>query len=80
METVTHDEVIPRIAGHLKPIFESSPDGVYWTCNERLASMFGYTVDELENSPNMLQRLVHEEDQGIVSRTTGTACRSWRSR
>ncbi len=74
MEPVQHDDAIPQIAEHLRPIFESSPDGVYvwldethWTCNATFASMLGYTVDELENSPNLLQRLVHEDDQGIVS-------------
>jgi len=71
---VAHDDVIPQLAEHLQPIFERSPDGVYvwldethWTCNERFASIFGYTVQELENSPNMLQRLVHDEDQGLMS-------------
>ena len=74
MEPVDHEDVIPQLAEHLRPIFESSPDGVYvwldethWTCNENLASMFGYTVEELENSPNLLQRLVHDDDQGVVS-------------
>lgn len=74
MEVVAHEDVIPLLAEHLRPIFESSPDGVYiwldethWTCNERLAAMFGSTVSELENSPNFLQRLVHEDDQGVVS-------------
>ena len=74
MEPVAHEDVIPQLAEHLRPIFESSPDGVYvwldethWTCNRNLASMFGYTVEELENSPNLLQRLVHDDDQGIVS-------------
>ncbi|HEX5949376.1 MAG TPA: PAS domain-containing protein [Actinomycetota bacterium] len=71
---MAHDDVIPQLAEHLRPIFESSPDGVYvwldethWTCNENLASMFGYTVDELENSPHLLQRLIHEDDQGVVA-------------
>jgi len=74
VEAVAHEDVIPQLAGHLQPIFESSPDGVYiwldethWTCNERLAGLFGYAVDELENTPYMLQRLVHEDDQGNVS-------------
>ena len=74
MDPVAHDDVIPQLAEHLRPIFEQSPDGVYvwldeehWTCNERLASMFGYTVEELTNTPYMLQRLVSEEDQGNMS-------------
>jgi len=71
---VSHDDVIPQLAEHLAPIFASSPDGVYvwldeehWTCNERFAAMFGYPVAELENTPGFLQRLVHEEDQGVFS-------------
>lgn len=74
MEAIPHDAVIPELAGHLRSVFEASPDGVYvwldethWTCNENLARIFGYSVDELENSPHFLQRLVHEDDQGIVS-------------
>jgi PAS domain S-box-containing protein len=74
MAAVAHERVIPELADHLMPIFGSSPDGVYvwldethWTCNERLASMFGYTVEELENTPYFLQRLVHEDDQSMVS-------------
>lgn len=74
MEQVADDDVIPQLAEHLRPIFDSSPDGVYvwldethWTCNERMASSFGYTVQELESSPNLLQRLVHEDDQGPFS-------------
>jgi PAS domain S-box-containing protein len=74
VDAVAHDDVIPQLAEHLRPIFESSPDGVYvwldethWTCSERLAGSFGYTVDELENTPGLLQRLVHEDDQGNFS-------------
>lgn len=74
MDPVAHDDVIPHLAEHLRPIFDASPDGVYiwldeehWTCNERLARMFGYAVEELENTPHFLQRLVAEEDQGVFS-------------
>jgi PAS domain S-box-containing protein len=71
---VAHDDVIPQLAEHLAPIFASSPDGVYvwldeqhWTCNERFAQLFGYRVDELENTPYLLQRIVHEDDQELFS-------------
>jgi PAS domain S-box-containing protein len=71
---VAHDDVIPQLADHLRPLFESSPDGVYvwldeehWTCNERLADLLGSTVAELENSPAFLQRFVAEDDQGVFS-------------
>jgi PAS domain S-box-containing protein len=74
VDAIPHEGVIPQLAEHLRPVFESSPDGVYvwldethWTCNERLAEMFGTTVAELENTPYFLQRLVHEDDQANVS-------------
>ena len=74
MTQVAHDDVIPQLAEHLAPFFASSPDGVYvwldeqrWTCNERFAQRFGYRVDELENTPHLLQRIVHEDDQELFS-------------
>ena len=74
MEPVAHEDVIPQLAAHLGPVFESSPDGVYvwldetnWTGNERLASMFGFTVAELENTSNFLQQRVHEDDQDLFA-------------
>lgn len=74
MEAVAHDEAISQLVRHLAPVFDASPDGVYvwldeehWTCNERLASMFGHSVDEIENRPGFLQRFVHEDDQGMFS-------------
>lgn len=74
MEPIAHEDVIPQLVDHLRPIFESSPDGVYvwldehhWACNERLAGLFGHTAAELENTPQFLNRFVHEDDQGIVS-------------
>ena len=74
VEAVAHEEAIPRLAEHLRPVFEASPDGVYvwldethWTCNEKLAELFGFTVAELENTPNFLQLRVHEDDQELFS-------------
>jgi len=70
MRPIAHEQVIPELAEHLRPIFESSPDGVYvwldethWTCNARFAELFGYRVDELENRPHFLHEFVHEDDQ-----------------
>ena len=67
---VPHDEAVPQLADHLRPIFEASPDGVYvwldethWTCNERLARMFGTTVAELRNTPDFLGRFVAQADR-----------------
>jgi PAS domain S-box-containing protein len=70
-QTVAHDVATKELAEHLRPIFESSPDGVYvwldeehWICNERFARMFGYdSPDELNDTPYLLQRIVHEDDQ-----------------
>lgn len=74
MTAIAHDDVVPQLAEHLRPIFESSPDGVYvWldeqhsACNENMAKMFGLTPDEWANTPGFLQHFVHEEDQGLFS-------------
>jgi PAS domain S-box-containing protein len=70
MNAIDHDDVIPQLAEHLRPLFESSPDGIYvwldethWACNEKFAGMLGHSVAELENSVWTLQRMVHEDDQ-----------------
>ena len=74
VQPVAHEDVIPQLAEHLRPVFDASPDGVYvwldethWTCNRRLADLFGSTVEDLRNSPNLLQRMVHPDDQGMMS-------------
>jgi PAS domain S-box-containing protein len=74
MEQVVHENVVPQLVEHLRPIFESSPDGVYvwldethWTCNGKFAQLLGYRVDELENRPGFLQEFVHEDDREVFS-------------
>ena len=75
MEAVPHERATTELAAHLAAVFESSPDGVYiwldeehWICNERFASMFGYgSAAELNNTPRLLQRLVHDDDQELFS-------------
>jgi PAS domain S-box-containing protein len=70
-QAVAHEVATKELAEHLRPIFESSPDGVYvwldehhWICNERFARMFGYDAPgELNDTPNLLQRIVHDDDQ-----------------
>jgi PAS domain S-box-containing protein len=72
---VSHDVATKELAEHLYPIFESSPDGVYvwldeehWICSQRFATLFGYdSPDELNDTPRLLQRIVHEEDQQLFS-------------
>jgi len=74
MDAIAHDDVIPQLAEHLRPVFESSPDGVYvwldethWTCSRRFAESFGYSVEELTDRPHFLQAFVHEEDQEMFA-------------
>jgi PAS domain S-box-containing protein len=72
---VSHEDATRELAAHLRPIFESSPDGVYvwldeehWTCNDRFAELLGYgSAEELNDTPSLLQRWVHEDDQELFS-------------
>jgi PAS domain S-box-containing protein len=68
--TINHTDIMRELAEQYGPILERSPDGVYlWLdetnkiCNERLASMFGYTVDEWCAASPFLETFVAEEDQ-----------------
>lgn len=68
----SHEDSFRRLAQQLRPVFENSPDGVYiWLddnnkfCNERLASMFGYSVSEWCATGPFLDSFVDENDQHI---------------
>jgi PAS domain S-box-containing protein len=75
MQAVTHEVATKELAEQLRPIFEASPDGVYvwldeehWVCNRRFAELLGYdSPDELNDTPHLLQRWVHEDDQNMFS-------------
>jgi PAS domain S-box-containing protein len=75
MQAVAHEVATKELAEHLRPIFESSPDGVYvwldeehWACSQRFAELLGYdSPDDLDDTPHLLQRWVHEDDQGQFS-------------
>jgi PAS domain-containing protein len=75
MDPIAHDVATKELADHLAPVFASSPDGVYvwldeehWICSERFATMFGYdSPAELNDTPYLLQRIVHEDDQELLS-------------
>jgi PAS domain S-box-containing protein len=75
MQTVAHEVATKELAEHLRPLFESSSDGVdvwldeeHWICNQRFAELLGYdSPDDLNDTPHLLQRWVHEEDQGQFS-------------
>ena len=71
---MTHGQAINELAKQLGPVFENSPDGVYiWldddnkVCSERLANMFGYSVDEWSAAGPFLDSFVDEEDQHIYA-------------
>lgn len=62
--------MITELAEQYRPILEHSPDGVYlWldesnkVCNQRLAQMFGYTVEEWSSLAPFLDKLVDEDDR-----------------
>ena len=66
-----HTQVIEEIVEQFGPVLENSPDGVYvWLnddnkiCNERLARMFGYTVEEWRATGPFLDSFIAEIDQG----------------
>jgi PAS domain S-box-containing protein len=69
---MSHEQAVEELADHLRPIFEQSPDGVYvWLdetnkrCNERLARLFGYTVEEWEAVGDFANTFVADSDRGV---------------
>jgi PAS domain S-box-containing protein len=68
------EEMFRELAGHFRPVFEESPDGVYlWldetnkACSRRLAELFGFTVEEWCAAEPFLDNFVAEEDRAIYS-------------
>lgn len=68
------EDYTKELAEHFRPIMEGSPDGVYlWldeahkVCNERLADLFGYTVEEWSTTEPFLDNFVAEEDRKLYS-------------
>jgi len=75
-ETMTNDHggLIQELAKQFGPVLENSPDGVYiWLddakkmCNERLAQMCGYSVEEWRASESFLDSFVAEENQDMYA-------------
>ena len=69
-----YETVVRELAEQFRPIMKQSPDGVYlWldeahkTCNERLANLFGYTVEEWCATEPFLENFVAEEDRKVFS-------------
>ena len=72
--TTSHSDIIEGLVEQYRPILDRSPDGVYlWLdetnkiCNQRLAAMFGYSVEEWCATEPFLESFVAEEDQEIYA-------------
>jgi len=68
------EQVMRELAEQFSPVMEQSLDGVYlWldeankTCNQRLADLFGFTVDEWRKAEPYLDNFVVEEDRALYS-------------
>ena len=68
------DEIMRKLSEQFRPVFESSPDGVYlWldeehkVCNERLADLLGFTLEEWRKAQPFLESFVAEEDRALYS-------------
>ena len=68
------DEIMRELSEQFRPVFESSPDGVYlWldeehkVCNERLADLLGFTLEEWRKAQPFLESFVAEEDRALYS-------------
>lgn len=77
--TTTHAGLMEELTEQFRPVLDSSPDGVYlWLdeahkiCNERLAAMFGYTVEDWCAAPSFLASFVADEDQEMYARNYQT--------
>jgi PAS domain-containing protein len=71
---ITHEQLIDELYEEFKPLFDSSPDGVYlWLdeehkiCNERLAALFGRTVEEWRAAESFLDSFVAPPDRSLYS-------------
>ena len=68
------EDIIRELAEQFRPVMEQSPDGVYlWldethkVCNERLAKLFGFTVEQWSATQPFLDNFVAEEDRRMFS-------------
>jgi PAS domain S-box-containing protein len=66
--------IMQALAEQYRPVLEQSPDGVYlWLdesnkiCNERLAKLFGYTVEEWCATEPFLESFVAPDDRHTYS-------------
>jgi PAS domain S-box-containing protein len=72
--TLNHQDLIAEIAEQFQPVLDSSTDGVYlWldeerkVCNEKLASMYGVSVEEWCNTQPFLESFVAPPDRELYA-------------
>ena len=65
-----HKLVMKELAKEFGPLMEHSTDGIYFwldeknmICNEKLAKMFGYTINEMCSKRSFLDSFIAEKDQ-----------------
>jgi len=69
-----YQTAMQELVEQFRPVMDESPDGVYlWldethkACNERLANLFGFTVEEWSTTQPFLDNFVAEEDRSLYS-------------
>jgi PAS domain S-box-containing protein len=74
-QEVEHEQMLREMADQFGPVFDHSPLGVYLyiddvhkICNERMARMFGLTIEEWNNTPSFLDDFVAEKDRDMFAR------------
>ena len=74
-QEMEHERFLREMLEQFSPVFEKRPDGIYLylddrhkICNERLAKMFGMTVNEWSAIPDFLAGFVIEKDREMVAR------------
>lgn len=69
-----HKNMMEELGNQFKAIMDSSPEGIYlWfddenkICNKNFADMLGYTMEEWQEIPDLLNQTVVEEDREKVA-------------
>ncbi|MBS3076998.1 PAS domain S-box protein [Candidatus Pacearchaeota archaeon] len=69
-----HTKILEELEARIKPLLDNSPDGIYFwldetnmICNEKLASIFGYTIKEILSKTPFLENLIAEDYREVFS-------------
>lgn len=70
-----HVKILREISEQFQPLFQKSPEGIYLyidevhkICNDRLAKMFGLTVEEWQAMEGFVNKYAAEQDQETIIR------------